>query len=130
MPGGFYYWTYRSHPHSDEEFLYDGILPYVPNSHTAHKLSKDVINELDEPAVEYDLGVHMIIPINKLIREDYDVDDVSEFSLNSVDTEKLKGKVRDEINEEDVLEVGDRQERMDRHQMGEDVDGIIDIEEP
>lgn len=128
MTDGFYYWTYRSHPHSDEDFLYDGILPYVPNSHVAHQMSDDIINELDEPAVQYDLGVHIITPINKLIKDMYDVEDVQDVSFDDIDVDRLKTEARNDITEDDVLEVGERQEKMDRHQMGEDVDGVVDVD--
>lgn len=128
MTDGFYYWTYRSHPHSDEDFLYDGVLPYVPSSHVAHQMSDDIINELDEPAVQYDLGVHIVTPINKLVNEIYDVEDVQDLSFDDIDIDRLRTEARNEITEDDVLEVGERQEKMDRHQMGEDVDGVVDVD--
>lgn len=130
MTDGFYYWTYRSHPHSEEEFLYDGVLPYVPSSHVAHRMSKDIIESLgDEHAeVEYDLGVHMIVPINEIVKNMAGVENVEEVDQSNIDNSKLKSKARSEITEEDVLSVGERQERMDRHQMGEDVDGIFTLD--
>ena len=127
MTDGFYYWTYRSHPHSNEDFLYDGVLPYVPNSHIAHQMSEEMIDELDEPAVQYDLGVHIILPINRLIKNMYDVENVQDISFDDIDVSSVKAEVRNEITEDDVLEVGKRQEKIDRHQMGEDVDGVLDV---
>lgn len=128
MTDGFYYWTYRSHPYSDEEFLYDGILPYAPNSHIAHQISDDIIGELNETAVQYDLGVHIITPVNELVKDMNDVEDIQSVSFDSIDIEKLESEARKEITKEDVLEVGDRQEDMNRHQSGEDVDSVVDID--
>lgn len=127
MTDGFYYWTYRSHPHSNEDFLYDGILPYVPDSHVAHSMSKDIIGEIDDPAVKHDLGVHLITPINKLIREEYGVDEIQEVKFNDIDRQNLIDTVRGEITDEDILEVGDRQEKMEKHQMGDDVEGVVEF---
>lgn len=130
MTEGIYYWTYRSHPHSNEDFMYDGILPYAPNSHLAHKLSEDLIETLEdeEQAIKHDLGVHMVMPINSLAAELYDVEDALDIDHDDIDMAMLKREVRKEITEEDILEVAERQERMERHEMGEDVEGVTDFD--
>lgn len=130
-----YYWTYRDHPQSpNENFLYDGIIfvpEIIPNGNSddyAHRQSKEIISNIadSDQSVKHDLGIHLISPIDKLVREKYDIEEITDQS--QIDEERMKQEARNEISEQDILDVADRQERFELHDMGEDVDGIIGFE--
>jgi hypothetical protein len=127
---GYYFITYRSHPNSNEDFSYINRFIYAQSSHEAHLFLKSHQKDIDDPAVsEYDLGVGMIVPVNHLVQQDIEVETLEE--LRELDTQKvidLLESKRPVVSEKDVLEVGKRQERIERDRMGEDVDDIISVD--
>lgn len=127
---GYYYILYRSHPHSDEDFSYIDRFDYMESSHQAYVHLKNQKKHIDDPAVsEYDLGVGLTIPVNHLVQEMFDVETLEELRQleRGEVVDKLESK-RPIVSEKDVLEVADRQEKIERSQMGEDVDGVVSVD--
>lgn len=126
---GYYYWAYRDHPHSNQDFSYEGIV-YARNDHTANSQVNTLLEDIEEDNknIEFDLGVQIVMPIDEIIEQEYAVEDASDLDPTEYSDRNLQRLAREHLTEEDILEVANRQERIDREQMGEDVDGIISLE--
>lgn len=123
-----YYYTYEAHPDSPlEEFRYDGLL-FAMSDHHAHSQTKDMIAEIDAPEVENDLGVHLITPVGSIAREFYHLDDEDLMDVVDTTNSRLLKKARESVSEANIREVGDRQEKADLVEMGEEVEGMLTID--
>jgi hypothetical protein len=127
---GYYHIVYRNHPHSDEDFSYIDTFDYMESSHQAHVHLKNQKERIDDPAVsEYDLGVGLTIPVNHLVQKMFNVETLEE--LRQLDRREVVDKLRSKrpiVSERDFLDVADRKERIERSQMGEDVNGIVSVD--
>lgn len=130
---GYYFITSRSHPHSSEDFSYINEVIYVQSSHRAYTFLRGYMEDIDDPAVnEYDYSVDITKAINPLVADLFDIETMEE--LRELDVKQVKKAVQKHrrsepiITESDLLEVGERQEDIDKHKMGEDVDSVISVD--
>lgn len=130
---GYYFITSRGHPHSNENFSYINKVIYVQSSHQAYTFIKGYMEDVNDPAVnEFDYSVDITKAINTLVADLFDIETMEE--LRALDIEEVKKAVQKHrrsepiITESDLLEVGERQEKIDKHEMGEDVDGVISVD--
>lgn len=127
---GFYFITYRSHPYSNESFSYINSITYAQSSHHAHSYLKQKIRDIPDNAVSYDLGVGICVPLNTLIQEEFDVSTLENIdSLDTQDVQERLEKHKPFVSKDDIIEVANRQEKIDTQQMdGSSEDTIITVD--
>ena len=102
----YYYWQYAAHPDSSFSFTYDDVV-CAPDIRTAYIQSDIVLSGKSD--YEYDVGVHVVLPIGELIREKYG-EDTRPAGVDVLSNKKVREECRSALTADMLRVLGDKQE--------------------
>lgn len=117
----YYYWQYAAHPDSSFSFFYDDVV-CAPDARTAYIKSDVVLS--GESDYDYDVGIHVVLPIGDLVRDEYG-DNARPAGVDVLSNKNIRQECRSALTADMLRVLGDRQETQinvhpSRHQ------GILD----
>ena len=112
----YYYWQYTAHPDSSFSFGYDDIV-FAPDARSAYLQSE--VSLFENPDYEYDVGVHVVVPVDKLVAEEYG-DTEQPAAVDVFCNSRIIEACQDALTSDMLRKLGEKQEKQrgvypDRH---------------